>query len=106
MPPRYQLRVVGFARAAVEKKLPYSPGFDGSKADRSGARSSGALVLAQRLNPADSPGRIWLLTDGVPTRAIPARAFAESARAAYRSNTAICPRPRRTTSPSPGSIRR
>ena len=78
MPPGSKLGVVGFGAEAAVEKLPDSPGFDGfkSRIDPDGSNLSGALALAQRLIPADSPGRIWLLSDGVSTGANPARAFA------------------------------
>lgn len=80
-PPDSRLAVVGFGAEAAVEKLPDSPGFDGLKAriDPDGSNLAAALDLALRLIPADSPGRVWLLSDGVWTGMDPARAFATSA---------------------------
>lgn len=80
-PPDSRLAVIGFGAEAAVEKLPDSPGFDGlkSRVDPDGSNLAGALDLAQRLIPADSPGRVWLLTDGLRTGRDPARSFASGA---------------------------
>ena len=67
-----QLGVVAFGGGAVIDKLPESPGFDGlrSRIDNpDGSNIAAALELALTQIPADSPGRILLLTDGLRTGA-------------------------------------
>ena len=77
-----QLGVVAFGGGAVIDKLPESPGFDGlrSRIDNpDGSNIAAALELALTQIPADSPGRILLLTDGLRTGADPARQMALAA---------------------------
>ena len=77
-----RLGVVAFGGEAVIDKLPESPGFDGlrSRIDNpDGSNLAAAIELALNQIPADSPGRILLLTDGVHTGADPARMMALAA---------------------------
>ncbi len=77
-----RLGVVAFGAEPVIDKLPESPGFDGLEsriANPDGSDVSGALALALRQIPADSPGRILLISDGRWTGMDPARAFAAAA---------------------------
>ncbi|MBS1370144.1 MAG: VWA domain-containing protein [Lentisphaeria bacterium] len=76
------LGVIAFGAGAVIDKLPESPGFDGLRSrigNPDGSNLSEALSLALRQIPADSPGRILLLTDGLWTGSDPARAMALAA---------------------------
>ncbi len=81
MPADSRFGVVSFGADAMLEKLPGSPGFDElkSRVDPDGSNLSSALDLALRHIPADSPGRILLITDGVWTGGSPARIVAESA---------------------------
>ena len=77
-----RLGVVAFGGDAVIDKLPESPGFDGLRSrigNPDGSNISEALSLALNQIPADSPGRILLLTDGLWTGAAPERVTAYAA---------------------------
>lgn len=105
-----RLGVVAFGAEPVIDKLPESPGFDGLEsriANPDGSDVSGALALALRQIPADSPGRILLISDGAWDRHGPGSRICRCRRARRSGRPAqAAPRFGARSGPSPESTRR